>query len=112
MQVTVIPWRIPELAGLTRGQRKIFIALALHVLIKERRSATLVPLLLSCVGGVIGCLVCVSGFDSVRVWPGLDAISSLFFQMVIGAGVGALAGSLVGNAWLVHLIRPYLRKML
>ena len=108
----IMAWRVPELAGLTRQQRKIFVSVASRVLLKEKRSATLVPLVLSCVGGVIGCLLCVYQFESAGVWVGLDVITSSAFCTMIGAAIGVMAGSLVGNAWLAQQLRPYLRKLL
>ena len=108
----IMAWRVPELAGLTRQQRKIFLSLALHVLLKEKRSATLVPLVLSCVGGVIGCLLCVYQFESAGVSLGPDTFFSAILCSWVGSATGVMAGSLVGNAWVGHQLRPYLRKLL
>ena len=106
MKFYFTPTQAPELAGLTRGQRKAVLRCALEAFFGEDPSRvwSAAPWLL---GGLLG--------GALAGW-GVAAAAGSGHHWLLATGLGGVAGAALGNFIGTHLLtgqlRPYLRRVL
>ena len=106
MKFYFTPAQAPEMAGLTRRQRKAVLQCALEAFFGEDPSRVWsgAPWLF---GGLLG--------GALAGW-GMAAAAGSSHQGILGAALGGVAGGVLGNFIAAHLmtgqLRPYLRRVL
>ena len=106
MKFYFTPAQAPELAELTRGQRKAVLRCALEAFFGEdpARVWSAAPWLF---GGLLG--------GALAGW-GVAAAAGSSHHWLLGTAIGGVAGAVLGNFIATHLLtgrlRPYLRRVL
>jgi hypothetical protein len=106
MKFYFTPAQAPELARLTRGQRKAVLRCALEAFFGEdpSRGWSAAPWLF---GGLLG---------GALAGCGVAAAAGSSHHWLLGAAIGGVAGAVLGNFIATHLmtelLRPYLRRVL
>jgi hypothetical protein len=103
--------RVPELAGLTRKQRKLVYRCALEAFFSDQPSSIWVCT--AVVGGsvLVGALagwvvVACTGLAGPAWWQ------TKWFIVALSGLTAALIGNFVGQHWITARLRPYLRRVL
>ena len=106
MKFYFTPAQAPEMAGLTRAQRKAVMRCALEAFFGEDPSRvwSAAPLLF---GGLLG--------GALAGW-GIAAAAGLGEHWLLGASIGAVGGAVAANFIATHSmttrLRPYLRRVM
>jgi len=102
--------RIPELAGLTRPQRKAVYQCALEALFAEQPATLRV-----CTRWVFGGML-IGGLAGWLVAASLDRLPTAGWRkpLLVTAGgglIGLMMGVFIGGQWMTARVRPYLRRV-
>jgi hypothetical protein len=118
MKVFLNESQIPELAGLDARQRQRLLGSALVVLKQTQRPSCWLPVILCCIGAVVGFVLSVLAvvlylwhpMGPGHPWPERYAAERPLFGMA-GAALGGMLGGFVGKQLLLRRLRPILRQM-
>ncbi len=113
VQVYITESPVPELAGLTKAERRAVRQQATALLLAETRWPIRMPVLLCALGGLVGSF---AGADAGialagHLSPGDKSLWDMLGSMG-GVGVCGAGGGYLGRAWLLYRLRPYLRRIL
>ena len=110
MRLFITDSRIPELAEIKSDRRRCLKRSAVAMLRKHKPLFVSIPVVLCSLGAGLGWWIIPFAFGLFGA--DLENFSNATFFSFIGIGLGGTLAGWVGNEWLAHKLRPYLRNLI